>query len=69
MKSMTLKVEGMCCAGCESTIQAVLGKMDGIVSSTANLALETVTVEYESTQPKNDDLKAAIAGVGYQVVD
>ena len=59
----------MCCGGCETTVQTVLNKMDGIVGSNADVTQKTVTFEFESTPPEHDELKAAIASVGYKVVD
>jgi copper chaperone len=61
-------VEGMTCAGCERTIQKVIGNLDGVKSSKADLKSATVSVEYDPGKVTIDQIKSAVNGVGYKFV-
>lgn len=62
-------VEGMTCAGCERTIQRIVGNLEGVTSAKADLSSSTVSVEYDSSKVTIDAIKAAINNVGYKFVD
>lgn len=68
MKSITIKVEGMCCAGCANSVQTALNKVDSVVNSAADIVNKTVTIEYDGTEPDTDSLRKAVADSGYQMV-
>jgi copper chaperone CopZ len=61
-------VEGMTCSGCERTVQRVIGNLDGVKSSKADLKSSTVSVEYDPGKISIDKIKSAINGVGYKFV-
>lgn len=64
----TYLIEGMTCAGCERTVQRVIEKVEGVASANADLNSSTVSVEYDSSKVKIDDIKSAIDKVGYKFV-
>lgn len=73
MKDQSLKkevylVEGMTCAGCERTVQRVIGNLEGVKSSKADLKSSTVSVEYDPGKVTVDAIKSAVNGVGYKFV-
>lgn len=59
-------VEGMTCSGCERTIQRVIGNIDGVRSSKADLESSTVSVDYEPAKVSIDQIRAAVDSVGYK---
>ena len=61
-------VEGMTCSGCERTISKVVGNIEGVSSSQADLNSSTVTVEYDPSKVTIDKIKEAVNRVGYKFV-
>ncbi|MGD2066279.1 MAG: copper ion binding protein, partial [Candidatus Bathyarchaeota archaeon] len=68
-QNVTLKVSGMHCAVCAQTIEKALNKKEGVYKATANFALETATVEYNSEQISLAGIKKVIRDVGYDVIE
>ena len=73
MKDITTKkesylVEGMTCSGCERTIQKVVGNIEGVRSSKADLKSSTVSVEYDPEKVSIERIRSAVNGVGYKFV-
>jgi copper ion binding protein len=64
----TYNVEGMTCSGCERTVQKVVGNVEGVSSSKADLASNTVTVEFDPSKVTPEKLKEAVGRVGYRLV-
>jgi copper chaperone CopZ len=67
-KKESYLVEGMTCSGCERTVSRVVGNLEGVTSSKADLASSTVSVEYHPSKVTIDKIKAAVNGVGYKFV-
>jgi Cu+-exporting ATPase len=67
-KKETYLVEGMTCAGCERAVQRVVGNIEGVQSSKADLKSSTVSVEYDPEKVTIDKIKSAVNGVGYKFV-
>lgn len=55
----------MHCASCVAHIERATQKLDGVMSSSVNLATETATIEYDDTKLGFDDLNTAIEKYGY----
>jgi copper ion binding protein len=68
IKKESYLVEGMTCAGCERTVQKVVGNLEGVRSSKADLQSSTVSVEYDPEKVTIDKIKDAVNGVGYKFV-
>jgi len=66
MKKILL-VEGMTWGHCKSTVEAVLGALDGVTKVEVDLSSKTVVVEGESL----DDIlmKEEVEDAGYEVVE
>ena len=69
MKTRVFRVGGMSCAACSARIEGAVGRIDGVVSCSANFGNNTVTVTYDDTIVPESRIVDAIAGAGYQVVD
>jgi Cu+-exporting ATPase len=65
----TLPILGMTCASCVARVEKALRKPGGVLDVGVNLATEKATVTYIPGQASRDDLVAAVAAAGYQVVE
>ncbi len=63
-----IKVSGMTCASCVSTIESALRKTPGVVSANVNFVSEKAGVEYDPSRISKPDLETAIISSGYGVV-
>ena len=61
-----LNITGMTCAACSTRIEKGLNKMPGVLKANVNLAMETATVEYDSSQVGVSDLVRQVEKLGYQ---
>jgi Cu+-exporting ATPase len=68
-KTVTIPIAGMTCAACASRIEKVVGKLDGVVKASVNLATEKATVEYDPQKVKISIIKQAIDKIGYKALD
>lgn len=68
MKKVVIKVEGMTCGHCKSSVEGALTKLEGVVSAVVDLGADNVTVEYDEAKVSLDQLKEEIEGVGFDVV-
>ena len=66
--TITLPVTGMTCAGCVGSIERALEKVPGVLSASANLASERVTVSYLTGEVGTGELARAVEAAGYGVV-
>ncbi len=64
-KQVTIPIGGMTCAACAQRIEKVVGKMEGVTSSSVNLATEKATFKYNPAQVRISQIKAAITRIGY----
>jgi Cu+-exporting ATPase len=70
-EAITLAVGGMTCAGCASTIQRGLAQIPGVAGADVNVATRRATIRPDGTMDPellDDAMRAAIAGLGYQVL-
>ena len=68
MDKITLKLRGMHCASCASTIESTTRAINGVHSSNVNFAIEEVTVEYNEKKTTPAAIQKAIAAIGYEAV-
>lgn len=68
-KKAEIKVAGMTCAMCASTIEKSLLNLEGVSKAEVNLAKETASVEYDSSKLKINDLDNAVKDAGYDVIN
>jgi Cu+-exporting ATPase len=69
VKKVDLKISGMSCATCASTIKKSLLNLDHVSKAEVNFGNEFASVEYDPTKVKLTDLEKAITDSGYQVVN
>jgi Cu+-exporting ATPase len=68
-QKITIPISGMTCASCVLTIEKTLQSLDGVMSATANLATEKVSVEYLPSLISFRDMKKAVEDAGYTVLE
>ena len=65
MVIQTLKIQGMSCGHCTMQVKKELSK----VASVKDVKIGSAVVEVDDTKVTSDDLRAAVASAGYQVVE
>lgn len=68
MTKTTYAIEGMTCASCAMTVEKAVGKLAGVESSQVNLATEKLSVTYDDSQVKPEDVAKAVEKAGYHMV-
>lgn len=64
----TFPVTGMSCASCASSAESIVSAQPGVVEAAVNFANTSLQVEYVPTIVSPAKLKAAVQGVGYDLV-
>jgi P-type Cu+ transporter len=67
-QTVRVRVAGMTCASCVSHVEEALRGVPGVVGATVNLATGQASVAYDGTPPPAHALKAAVDGIGYELV-
>lgn len=65
---MEVSIGGMTCTGCEQTIQANIGKLEGIKSVKASFTVGNAIIEYYPGIIDSLKIKEAITGSGYKAI-
>ncbi|MCL7451610.1 MAG: cadmium-translocating P-type ATPase [Anaerolineae bacterium] len=63
----TLPVEGMDCADCARTLESGVGRMDGVLWTSANFAGSTLAVEYDTERIGRPAILSRVRALGYDV--
>ncbi|AIC92981.1 MULTISPECIES: copper ion binding protein [Shouchella] len=67
MKTIDLKVSGMSCGHCVSSIETGVGNMDGVDEVNVKLDEGRVTITFDSDQVNKGMLKLTIEDLGYDI--
>ena len=65
---ITLKIVGMSCASCVTTIEGALSNLKGVSKAQVNFAAQKAQVEYDPAETNLQQIARAIGDVGYEVV-
>ena len=68
-KRTELKISGMSCAICATTIEKSILSLEGVSYAQVNLGTETATIEYDSTKLTLTDIEKAVTDAGYEVIN
>ena len=60
MNKRTFKVDGMHCASCASSVETMLGAMEGVDQANVNFADESVFVQYDEGVISQQKMKEAV---------
>ena len=66
-ESISIKVSGMKCGGCENTVSAKLSGLAGVLSVKASHQDKRVEVEYDPSIVDLDEIEEAISEAGFTV--
>lgn len=69
MEIATIKIKGMTCMGCVSSIRNVLSNIPGVAQIDATLEPPQATVHFDSAVTNLGQVKDAIIDAGFEVVD
>ena len=69
METLTLRVTGMTCGGCENAVKRALARLDGVREVTASHAGQQVGVTYDAGLVTPDQITSKIAAIGYTVLN
>ena len=65
MKKIILKIDGMTCSACSSSLEKYLLKQEGIIDALVNLVMSSASISYEDNI-KIDDLNRFISEAGFK---
>jgi copper chaperone len=68
METLTLKVTGMTCGGCENAVTRALARLEGVSAVTASHVEQRVAVTFDAALVSPAEIAARIAAIGYTVV-
>jgi len=63
-----LQVEGMTCQHCVQTVNETVAKMAGVQKVDVNLEQKEVTIEFDESQTKLEEVSAQIVEAGFEVI-
>ncbi len=66
---LMLKIGGMHCSFCASTIERGLSRIDGVVEVSVSLAHEEVLVQYDPNRASEGRVRSALTDLGYSLRD
>lgn len=64
----TLPVIGMACASCSAHVERELSSLHGVQSASVSLASRTALIDYDPSAITLEEMKAAINGIGFDLV-
>jgi len=67
VKTETLTVTGMKCAGCKAAVQSALQQLEGVDRVQAELSGGRVTVIYDASRTDLAKIRSVISGAGFSV--
>ncbi len=65
MAEITLKIEGMSCGHCVSSVKKAIDGIAGVSSS--DVSVGSATVVYDDSKTGRDEIAAAVRAAGYKV--
>lgn len=67
METVTLRVTGMTCGGCENAVKRAVGRLEGVLDVTASHQESRVAVTFDPGTASVDAIKQRIRAAGYSV--
>ncbi len=69
MQTRVLKIAGMSCDGCVSSVTTVLEAVEGVSSVKVTLQPAEAKIEFDSDKVQVDAFRQAIEDAGFDVID
>ncbi|MEG3841085.1 heavy metal translocating P-type ATPase [Microcoleus sp. herbarium14] len=68
MDNLTVKLQGMSCASCASSIEQAIQSVPGVIECHVNFGMEQATIKYDSQQTSLATIQEAVDAAGYQAL-
>ena len=68
-KRITLKISGMECVNCAMKLEGIEDKLKGVTFAEASYHKGQMVVEYNEAQVTEDEIKAEVSRLGFEVTD
>jgi P-type Cu+ transporter len=68
MDNLTLKLRGMSCAACASSIEQAIQSVPGVSECHVNFGMEQATIQYDSKQTNLETIQSAVDAAGYEAL-
>ncbi|MEG3933661.1 heavy metal translocating P-type ATPase [Microcoleus sp. T3_B1] len=68
MDNLTLKLRGMSCASCASSIEQAIQSVPGVIECHVNFGMEQATIQYDSKQTNLETIQSAVDDAGYEAL-
>jgi P-type Cu+ transporter len=68
MDNLTLKLQGMSCASCASSIEQAIKSVPGVIECNVNFGMEQASIQYDSKQTNLATIQAAVDEAGYKAL-
>lgn len=66
METLLLKIDGMACGGCASSVANALLAVDGVGEAEVSHAEATAKIHYDPDRTTPEQLRAAVEAAGYK---
>jgi len=63
---IVLKIKGMHCMGCKTSVESAVKRLDGVSAAEADLAGARLTAEFDETRTGAEKIKEAVAKAGFE---
>ncbi|MBE9123280.1 copper-translocating P-type ATPase [Tychonema sp. LEGE 07199] len=68
MDNLTLKLRGMSCASCASSIEQAIQSVPGVIECHVNFGMEQASIQYDSQQTSVTTIQEAVDAAGYEAL-
>lgn len=68
MDTLTLKLRGMSCASCATSVEEAIRSVPGVSEASVNFGVEQATVKYDSQQTSLAEIQHAVDAAGYSAL-
>lgn len=68
MKNEILNIEGMTCAACARAVERSAKKVEGVTEANVNFASEKLSLTYDDTKAKLEDIQKSVEKAGYKAL-
>lgn len=65
MDTLTVKLQGMSCASCASSIEQAIQSVPGVIDCSVNFGVEQATVKYDPKRTNLEQIQQAVSDAGY----
>ena len=65
MTKETIRVEGMTCSHCKTSVEGLLNNLDGVNNAEVNLDQHQVSVTFDDSKVSIEKMKDEIEDIGY----